>query len=277
MTDYKDLQIFCHTYGRPHRKRTIDRLPKRLRQRAWLVVQKREADQYEYPRKIVLPNKIKMLSPTRQFILDHAETRKILIMDDDFKFLRRKNPEDVRDWHMEPCKGVDIYPIFDLILDWLDEYAHCGLSDRLKNNKLASIRNARLFKECDRMMRFLAYDVEKVREVGARFDRIDLKQDMDMTLQLLRAGFKNIVSYQYAIDQIGGSHSKGGCATYRTPEMMDRCARELAKLHPGLVKIRKVKLKSGWEAFGHERIDVRVSWGKAYSSSAKARPKGALI
>ena len=274
---YNDLKIFCHTYGRPHRKLTVQRLPPRLRKRTWLVVQDREKHEYSYPRLMVLPKKIKMLSPTRQYIIENAECKKIVIMDDDISFLRRKNPEDVRDWHMKPCDRQDTYDMFDMILEHLDTYLHCGISDRLKNNKLASIKNARLYKECDRMMRFLAYDLTKLRKTGARFDRVDLKQDLDMTLQLLRAGHKNIVSYEYAINQTAGSNVRGGCSEYRTPEMMKRCAVELAKLHPGFVRVRRVKLESSWESFGNERIDVRVRWGEAFRSSAGYKPKGALI
>ncbi len=274
---YKDLTIYCHTYGRPHRKMTLDRLPLRLRKRGRLVVQAREADQYDRDDLLVLPRNIKMLSPTRQWILDNAETDKIIIMDDDFKFLCRIHPDDPTDWHMRPAKRADIYDVFDLMVEWLDKYAHCGVSNRLMNNKLAQIRNARFVKHCDRMMNFLCYNVPRVQAVGARFDRVPLKQDFDMTLQLLRAGLQNAVTYQYAIDQIGGSHSKGGCSTYRTPEMMEECAHKLAELHPGVVKIRTVKLKSGWEEFGHERVDVRVSWKKAYEESAAGKPKGALI
>ncbi len=274
---YKDITLYCHTYGRPHRRMTIHRLPKRLQKRAWLVVQKREKEAYDWPRLMVLPDRIRMLSPTRQYILDHARTRKIAIMDDDFKFLRRIHPEDPTDWHMRPTKHADVYDLFDLMIRWLDKYAHCGVSNRLMNNKLAMIRNARLIKHCDRMMNFLCYDVEKVQSVGARFDRVPLKQDFDMTLQLLRAGFQNAVTYEFAVDQIGGSHSKGGCSTYRTPEMMAECAHKLAELHPDVVKVQTVKLKEGWKEFNNERVDVRILWKKAYENSPASRPKGAII
>ena len=113
------------------------------------------------------------------------------------------------------------------------------------------------------MMRLLAYDKQKVLDTGAKFDRIDTKQDFDMTLQLLRKGYKNLVFYKYAHNQ-SGSNARGCCSVYRNPEMMDRCSNELAALHPDFVKVVEKYTKTSWG--GGIRTDVRIAWKKAYES-----------
>lgn len=272
MKEVKEVKVYIHTLGRSTDQQTLDRLSKRIRKKTWLVVQRHERKLYNYPRVLVLPREIRMLSPTRQWILENADSDKIVMMDDDLAFYRRKSEDD---WHLKYCKSGDINDLFELLEDWLDDVAHCGVSPREGNNRVEE-----LYSENTRMTRILAYNVPKVMEVGARFDRIDTKQDFDMTLQLLRAGFKNRVSYEFAQGQWRSSDAAGGCSTYRTEDMMVRCAEELAELHPGFVNVTKKKTKTAWKKYGGVRTDVTIYWKKAYESShenhtSKKRSSGA--
>ncbi len=267
----KEIQIFIHTYGRHDWQKTLQYITPNIQERTWLVVQKREAHLYTWPRLMVLPKKVKMLSPTRQYILENAKKNKIVMLDDDLLFLRRISEDD---WHLRNCQPEDMGAMFRKISRQLDVYAHVGVSHRMGNNRHKTIRLNNV-----RMNGVIGYNRERVLAAGARFDRIDLRQDFDITLQLLRAGLPNLVSVEFAWDQSRASNSAGGCSNYRTPELMARCAHELAELHPGFVRVVEKETKTyakqtaatAWKGFGGTRTDVIVYWKKAYDSFQKGK------
>lgn len=261
------MKLFIHTYGRIDRQVTIRQFSSRLRKDTFWVIQKREEKDWRrfgYPKGVtplVLPESIQTLSPTRQYILEWAVKNKfdkICMMDDDLRFDYRT---DVKDWHLIKCPKEEVEKMFGLIKEKLDVYAHVGVSAREGNN-----HHLEAFSECGRMMRFLAYKPKVVLDAGCRFDRLRTKQDLDMTLQLLRKGFKNLIIYSYSTGQ-DGSGSEGGCSAYRTFEMMEEDARNLYKLHPDFVDLRRKQTKTAWGKGGAERIDVNIAWQKAYDSS----------
>lgn len=267
----KEIQIFIHTYGRANWQKTLEFISPNIQKRTWLVVQKREAHLYNWPRLMVLPKKIRGLSLTRQYILENAKKNKIVMLDDDLRFQRRISKDD---WHLRNSMPEDMGAMFRKMSRMLDDYAHAGISARLGNNRHAELHLTNV-----RMNGVIGYNRERVLGVDARFDRIELRQDFDITLQLLRAGLPNLVSVEFAWDQARASNSAGGCSGYRTQEMMTRCAHELAELHPGFVTIteKKTKVYSGaasktaWKGFGGVRTDVIVYWKKAYDSSQKGK------
>jgi hypothetical protein len=251
--------IYVHTAGRPHKQTTIKSFSADLMKRTRLVVQDAEKDKYDIaPLKdnlVVLPPHINRLSPTRQWILENAETDKFVMMDDDLTFAHRGPYTKTKLYQANP---QDVEQMFSELEYLLDTYAHVGVSAREGNNRVQSN-----LKENTRMMRLLGYNKPRVLEAGARFDRIDTKQDFDMTLQLLRQGYGNAVLYSYAHNQ-PGSNVDGGCSIYRDSEMMNRCSHELVELHPGFVKVVEKHTKTSWG--GGIRTDVRIAWKKAYES-----------
>ena len=253
------MLIYIHTAGRPDKQITLKSFSAELMKHTRLVVQDSEKDKYNIaPLKeklVVLPKDIDRLSPTRQWILENAETDKFVMMDDDLTFAHR-GPYSKTKLFQANAENVD--QMFRELEYLLDTYIHVGISAREGNNRVASN-----LKENTRMMRLLGYKKPEVLKTKARFDRIDTKQDFDMTLQLLRLGHKNAVLYSYAHNQ-PGSNVKGGCSIYRSPEMMDRCSHELAELHPKFVKVVEKHTKTSWG--GGKRTDVRIAWKKAYES-----------
>ena len=137
---------------------------------------------------------------------------------------------------------------------------HCGISAREGNNRIEKdyLMNKR-------MMRCVAYDTKAVRDLGVRFDRLPCKTDFDVTLQLLRMGKSNRVSYYYAQGQVGGSNSSGGCSVYRNDDVLTKSAIELELLHPEFVTVVEKETKGAWG--GGVRTDVRIQWMKAFASS----------
>lgn len=254
----RDTTIVINTLGRVNKQITWKNLPPEIQRYTSLSVQAHEADQYPaHFDLIVLPDNIKDLPSTRQWLIDNVKSRYLIIMDDDLSFFHRKN-DDPRKLYKN-----DDFETGEMINDMIHELecgtAMVGISAREGNN-----REPLALKYVGRSMRIFGLDLHTVREVGARFDRTKTKEDMDMTLQLLRAGYKNAIFYQYANDHVS-SNAPGGCALYRTLEVMKEDAHVMAALHPGFVKVVEKTTKTSWG--GATRTDVVVQWKKAYESS----------
>lgn len=271
------MKLYIHTYGRAHKQTTLALLPPELQRRATLVVQAREAKAYAHRvgvggagELLVLPDSIRTLSPTRQWILDQHNVRKhgpkLCLLDDDLRFDKRRMDQ----------KGLfvvgthaDIRAMFKKLELALDHFAHAGVLAREGGNRVEES-----FRLATRMTRILAYDVEQVKKVKARFDRVPCKQDFDMTLQLLRAGYPNYVICDYVQGQ-GGSQAVGGCSAYRTLKMLDDTAHKLAKLHPEFVSVVRKETRSAWGGTRDapvERTEVVVQWKRALESSRTELP-----
>lgn len=249
-------KIYIHTYGRSDKPiATWESLTPALRKRAVLLVQNRERKLYgDYPNVEVLPVGINRLSPTRQWIVDNSEARFICMMDDDlinFGFRREG------DWHLKVATNKEVQQMFSWCGKQLNDVAHCGLSPRVQNHTFEGD-----VKKVGRMTQMLCYDLEVLRQHDFRFDRVPCMQDFDMTLQLLTSGYSNHILYK-GCTNARGTGTKGGCASYRTPDMQSATAKRLAKLHAPFVKLRE-KQTAGWPT---PVTDVTVYWKKAYESS----------
>lgn len=253
-----DTTFVINTLGRVNKQITWNNLPKPIQERTYLSVQKHEF--YEYPQGyniIQLPEAIKNLPDTRQWLIDNIQTRYLVIMDDDLSFFTRKDADPRKLYKVTEDDTLLMFAAMHNALKF--GYAMVGISAREGNNR---VEEAQV--ECTRSMRIFGLDLHVLREVGARFDRTKTKEDMDMTLQLLRAGKPNLVFYQWANDHVS-SNAPGGCALYRTLELMEKDANTLAALHPGFVRVVKKQTKTSWN--GMERTDVVVQWKKAFASS----------
>jgi hypothetical protein len=252
--------IYIHTLGRSNNQPTLLFLQTAGFQ-PHLVVQAHEAVEYRVIYKntplVVLPESIRTLSPTRQWLLENCPERFMFLMDDDLRF-SYKDPEDRT--KLLNARPENIRNMMGAMVSKLQRYAHVGISAREGNN-----RKPESYYKNERMMRVLAYDRDRIPE-DCRFDRVPAKQDFDMTLQLLRRGLANCVIYEYAQDQVAGSNSRGGCSVYRTEEMADEAARELKRLHPKFVRLVE-KDNSNWKGFKNEkRLEVVISWKQAFDS-----------
>lgn len=259
------MRIYIHTLGRADNQPTLIYL-RAAGVEPVLVVQPHEAQTYRQTYKgsplLILPENIKGLSPTRQWLLENCDQRYMVLCDDDLRFAR-KHPDD-RTKLVEP-KPQDMVEMIAAVKSKLQRFAHVGISARDGNN-----RRPNAFYTNERMMRFLAYDRDRV-PPSCRFDRVPAKQDFDMTLQLLRKGLANCLIYEWAQDQVSASNARGGCATYRTEEMADSAARELQRLHPHFVTLVE-KSNSNWKGFTKPtRLEVIVYWKQAFEAGLKKR------
>lgn len=264
------MLLYVHSAGRGHLPLpTLDTLLSSERaESVRLVIQAREVKSYgQHISKvgenvIVLPPKIKRLSPTRQWLLENHPGVKFVLFDDDLAFATRRKDDYTKFLHASPkCIGRMLGRFDDL----LDRYAHVGLMAREGGNRVPVDAKGKpvAHLEATRMMRVLGYNRDMVPK-SARFDRLPTKQDFDMTLQLLRAGYPNAVITEFVHNQ-AGSNTAGGCSAYRDEAMMAASAEGLRKLHPAFVKVVTKETKTSWG--GGERVDVQVAWKKALASA----------
>jgi hypothetical protein len=93
--------------------------------------------------------------------------------------------------------------------------------------------------------------------------RIETREDMDITLQLLRKGYPNAVWHTTVNDQ--KSNAPGGCSTYRTTESWNADAYKLQRLHPGYVSVVERTYEQS------TRLEVICQWQRALEDGRSAK------
>lgn len=252
------MDIHILTHGRRNRQVTYDGLPQKWKDRVVFVVQEREAHLWEGMNRIVLPDHVRNLHQTRQWLLENTHSGKVMEMDDDVVFSARREDEPTKFRPMEP---EDYDNMFAEVERLLDDYMLVGISHREGAN-----RNTDETLFCTRQMRVHAFCADAIGHNGFRWDllRSPGPEDFCMTLQCLTNGFPNAVANQWVHNQ-GGSNQSGGCSGYRTLGVHKDACEHLAEMFPGLVKVVEKETKTSWG--GGKRTDVTVYWKKAYESS----------
>lgn len=233
---------------------TFDHLPPG---QAVMVVSKEDAPDYirRFGKGAVLVTSKTGIGPVRQWIMNHATkggVGKVCMMDDDLRFFVRRTDEPEK---LIKATTPQVSKMLSALDKELTKYAHASVAAREGAN-----RDTRPRLYDTRMLRVLAYNVGAFNALGVKYDRCPVMEDFDVTLQLLEAGFSNVVLNDYAQDQ-GTSNAPGGCSTYRTADVQTAGANRLKELHPDFVTVVTKETKGAWG--GGERTDVRIAWKKA--------------
>lgn len=244
------MRIFIPTLRRQNKQVTWANLPPTVREKTVLVVNADEAGTYGGRPELVLPPEIRGIGAVRQHLCDICDGGKLVMLDDDLRFYVRRTDEPTL--LRQPLEG-EVESMFNAIEAMLTEFPLVGVASREGAN-----RNTDPMLYNTRILRLLAYNSGVLAKVGAKFNRLPVMEDFDVALQLLRAGYENVVLNQWAQNQ-EGSDLNGGCSTYRTTEVQAQAARGLAELHPGLVRVVE---KPAWRGSG-TRLDVQIFWKKA--------------
>lgn len=249
------MLLMLTTYGRANRQITYNNLPPDLQKQVLFVIQERERHLYPGKRGVVLPARIQTLYEARQFLIERFN-EPICLLDDDLDFAVRR--EDDRTKFRQPTED-DIRQLFDGLALELETTPLVGVAAREGGN-----RNTEGWYEATRQMRIHALDPVFFRKHGIRFDRVKVMEDFDATLQVLATGTPNLVLNDWVTNQ-AGSNTEGGCSHYRTMEVQEESAKELARLWPKYVQLVRKTTKGSWN--GKERTDVRVQWKKCYEDA----------
>lgn len=258
------MKIYIPTRGRVDRQITLRSLPASLRGRTWLVAPKDEVPHLKKLHKNVTaqPDEVTTIAAKREWIVKQHKGDKLIMLDDDCGFYARGKNGLLKEY----ANDAVIEELFQWVEDQLDAFAHVGISSRMGNNRVEEPE-----KRTSRMMHAIAFHVPTMKRV-VEFNRVAMREDFDYTLQLLRAGYDNIVKYDVCVAP-GSYGAKGGCADERTVQKSDEEAEKLAALHPGLVKVVQK------DYLGVPRKEVVVQWKKAlghghlFSNTAATRKK----
>ena len=89
---------------------------------------------------------------------------------------------------------------------------------------------------------------------------VPISEDVHLNLELLSRGYPNAIMEEFCIHQI--SNKEGGCKTFRTQQLEDKCFKKLHKKFPKWVKIYETK--SNYRNLFAPTFKTRVYYSRAY-------------
>lgn len=205
----------------------------------------------------VVACKVKGIALTRQWILDNVPDNKIIMLDDDVSFHKRRDDDPTK---FTNTTTKDVAKLFKIFEKHLDKYAHISIVPRQGGNRILEDQI------CGRPSHVFGYDVARVKASGAKFHKGQVQDDFDMTLQLLRRGLANRIVASYVVDQHAGHGAAGGTSSYRTVEIHNASVMELAARHSGFVRVRQADYSSLPDGWG-QRLETTIAWKKAFASA----------
>lgn len=277
------LHIYIPTRGRVNNQLTLRNMPAVWRGRATIVCPINEIVHHKrnWPGVKILkqPDPDMSIAQKRKWIFEYAHKNgheKIMMMDDDLSFCPRHNyfpqfagfqkdshSKDWREFRKERPDASGLYKssdpedkkidlAFRKVTAALDRYRHGGLGPRLMNQEFGC--EFSLNKRC---MYAIAFHVPTVIK-HCKLGRIEHREDFDLTLQLMKAGFENFRYEMCVVEQYEGYNAEGGASEERSMKASNADAYKLARLHPGLVK---VKMKDYLVSV--PRVEVVIRWQNA--------------
>lgn len=256
------MVIYIPTKGRATAQVTWKNLPQSWRDRSVLVVPQEDLNSVRFYNReaniLVQPDDVRTIAQKRAWIIQQCPSPKLVMMDDDLVFSLRKSEDPVQTALRKAEKDdADLHTFLCEMEARLDQYAHVGMSPRQGNNRVEEH-----WKEVARMIYVFGFRADVARE-KIEFNRVECREDMDYTLQLLKQGYKNVVGFRAAADQLKFD-APGGCKSERSIEHSNAQADLLAELHPGLVKVIEKAYKASVP-----RKEVIVQWKKAYEEGLR--------
>jgi len=201
------------------------------------------------------------IAQKRKWIIEEWATmgyEKIIMLDDDLRFATRMSDTD---WHLKEIRGKELIPEFERLELMLSrEVPHVGFGPRQGNNTMEEVGWKSPGKMCYSLGYYLPVVAQEV-ELG----RIETREDMDVTLQLLRKGYPNAIWHTTVNDQ-RKFDAPGGATDERTMERSNDDAIKLSELHPGYVSTVKKDYKASVP-----RVEVIVQWQKALEDGVRSR------
>lgn len=256
------MKIFVPSRGRATEVQTLRYVPQ-----AVLLVHEDEVEVYRANNPdatiLVLPDDLKGIAKIREYIVRTLSGgEKVLTLDDDLSFYRRKEPTS---HHLVDAEPLDVAAMLAEIENTLDTYAHVSIAPREGYPHYAMHGGVpiKMINENVRYVRVIGMNPAKI-PASLEFTRCPVMEDFDVALQLLRAGLPSATLVAWAQGQ-PQTQADGGCSLYRTQEMQSEAAYRLQDLHPEFVRVKLKQNASGGD-FG-SRTDVQIYWKKAFESS----------
>lgn len=258
------LMIYVPTRGRTHAPITLQNLPGPMLRHTTVVCDtKQEAKFYneEFPELYRVRWKpFPHIAAKRAWIFQTTTFSKIIMIDDDLSFAIRGAKGKLVSLNSD--NDLIFNGVWEILEEKMENYRHGGISQRFMNqHKKGSWEyNAKAHHA-------MFYHVPTVKK-HCKLGQTDRFEDLDYTLQLLRAGFENAIYNDMTVTEPKGFNAPGGVSLYRTAAKIDTGLQRLAKLHPGIVTIVPREDNDGDTAFkGNYRPIIR--WKKAIAEGRK--------
>lgn len=209
-----------------------------------------------------LPCPAKGIRATRQWILEQAKG-KFIMMDDDLDFFIRSS--DGKKFNRSTPKQVKM-------MCWsleamLKDYAHGGVLERFMAQT-----QPRKWKNNGKYLHVLCYNKNLFPNPHPKYE-LEVTEDMEMNLKLLTSGRPSCILTEYAADNV--CYSTGGCNVWRTHKLEYQEHKKLEKMFPDLVKViieDPDKLKKNWNMKAQTNLKTRINWKKAYEQGVAQHP-----
>jgi hypothetical protein len=259
------MRIVIPTRQRTDQQLTLRSLPRSLWEFTTLVCPKKEVFKLsglnEHIEVLAQPDPDWTIAQKRAWIIKYWYSKgedKVLMFDDDLRFATRVSEDD---WHLKEIMGAELGEEIMRLFEKLgQDFPHVGFGPRQGNNRLEEVGWKTPGKMCYSLGYFLPVVVNEC-ELG----RIETREDMDLTLQLLRKGYPNAI-WQTTVNDQRKYDAPGGATNERTIESSNADAKKLAELHPGYVNTVQKEYKASVP-----RIEVVCQWQKALEDGLRTR------
>lgn len=252
------MRICIPTYKRTNNQITLELIPKELIKNTTLVCNKFEEEELkQYGVNILsVPDEIKGIGKVRQFVIENIKEKYVWFIDDDLNFLRRE-PNSIK---LKKIKDSDFIDLYNWNKEQLEKgFGIVGCSAQGGNNRFEG-----KFTYFSRIFSVYALNTKILNKHNIKFSEMEVMEDFNVVLDLLRFGYKSIINTEFAHNQ-KASNQSGGCSeSGRTLEVQKKSALYLAQKHKPFVKVVKKKSKN-WIGM-EERYDVRIYWKKAFTN-----------
>jgi|SRR3990167_10721756 len=197
----------------------------------------------------------------RNFIIDHMQElnqNHIWMIDDDIHclFSRDTWKDDKGYWRLKsttnPAEIIMILQkCYDDFRSRFSNHIQYGISFKGKNNFTIDV-----YREFDRVYALGVLNIKKLVELELRYDNnLFTFDDYDLIAQYYLMGCSNVVTYEYAFDQVRFAKGKGGLKPiYDNKELTKRLCEYLQKKYPSCVSMHYDSYTRIWQ--------VDFDWGR---------------
>lgn len=266
----KDFRIYIPTYQRLGHQTTIQTLPRSILEKVWLVCRPEEAEQLSFlwHSQILVYDGKEDIGLKRQWILEQCPTEICYMMDDDMRFRRRVDRNNMENTSVIKSEPEYLHnAILEIVELCSPDVPMVGISPSFgqQNHRCEFEFNKRLFGN-------FALHKPTILSLPQKFSSLPLMEDFYVTLGILTSGRQNAMACHIIWDQARGSGANGGCTTFRTLEAQTEAAKRLVQEFPQFVKLRDKQTKGMGKT-----VDCTIQWKKAYQYGLTKRKASELL
>jgi hypothetical protein len=237
--------IIIPTLGRINDQITYNNIPEKYKKDTYLVAQVHEFDELDsiYKNKVLkLPENIKTIGPTRQWIHNKFKDNIYAQFDDDLTFTKRKiivkyNVLDNYSKITESIHTIFTEVEFDESFNLIEEWFKLGFGAASFGN-IRRIIDSIAFTENDILLRTHFFNGPIIKDININYIEAGWAEDIGITLQILTNGYPIRTSNIFLVESPKMNSNSGGCNITRTAEIHNKGELELQKMWPNYITLK---------------------------------------